>query len=171
MQLEAEMELGLKPNLMLVEDFSNDETCDKYYCKVIGEVAGVNGVYIETDKGILTGHYYTITDGTRSEYVRVKPVEKNGEYIYAIFESKLTKTYNLEQTRLMRSTALFRDNSALGASEIRSWTNTNGVGTWKGKGTNEEQTLTLETTIANADAFDLSGQYAFTDDGAFTCAN
>ncbi len=168
MQLKGESELGMRPNLMLVEDFSDSSACDQYERKVLGEVAGVHGVQIETDKDILSGHCYTITDGTRNEYVRVKSVAKNSGVIIAIFDSTLTNTYNLSKTKLMRSTVMFGENKILGAGEIRSLTATNNYGTWKGSGSNALTTLTLNTTQANVGAFTLSGEYGFTSSGEFT---
>lgn len=167
MQLNGETELGLIPNLMLVEDFANYAECDQYEVKVIAEVAGVHGVQIETDNNILTGHWYTITDGSKSEYVRIKSVAKNSDVIIAIFESKLANTYDLTNTRLMRTTAWLTENQARGAGEIHSLKVPYSL-VWQGSGANVATTTTLPTTQANADLFDLSGEYGFTSAGEFT---
>ena len=174
MQLQAESDFGFKPNLMLIEDFTDTEYTDDYQVKVVGEVAGVNGVQIETDEGILVGHWYTLTDMSNQEYVQIKSVAKNTSgdvaVIIAIFESKLTNTFDLSRAKLVRSTSLFRNGHAEGSGEVWTWTWYNDHWVWKGQGANEETTQVLDTTQTNAKAFDLSGDYAFTSNGEFTIA-
>ena len=169
MQLNAETELGLKPNLLLADDFTEYSGCDQFVCNVTGEVAGAHGVQVDNDANILVGHWYAITDGTRSEYVRIQSIAKNDGYIYVIFESALTNTYTLARTRLMRSTVMFLENKVLGAGEIRSIsTGSAAHGTFSGTGANQQTVLTLNTTQNNSGAFELSGQYGFTSSGEFT---
>ena len=170
MQLNSETELGLKPNLLLVDDFTEYGGCDQFVCNITGEVAGYPGVQVDDDADILVGHWYTITDGTRSEYVRVNSVAKNDGFIYVGFESALTNTYTLARTRLMRSTVMFEENKVLGAGEIRTVTTykKNDIGVFTGTGANTLTTLTLNTTQNNSSSFELSGQYGFTSNGEFT---
>ena len=169
MQLSAEREMGLSPNLLLVEDFAGDSYVDDYTRKVITTVAGVYGVQIESDDNILAGHWYTITDGVQDEYVQVKSVAKNMGAVVAIFTDKLTNTYNLDHAQLMRSTALIRDGWAQGSGRFRGTRKTFAMKTpWTGLSANTPATLTLGTTLDNADSFDVTGDGGFTKNGEFT---
>ena len=167
MQLNAESDLGLHANLMLVEDFSENACCDLYECNVLTAVAGINNIQLESDKNILMGSWYTITDGAQSEYVQVRSVVRNGAAYVAILENQILKTYDLTRTKFIRSSALIADKAAQGAGDIR------GVqlkfsDVWKGTGGNIATTLELETTQANATNFTVEGDGAFTADGYFT---
>lgn len=171
MQLDAEKEMGLQANLLLVEDFTDGDNLDTYTRKIITTVAGVYGVQLESDGDILAGHWYTITDGTQDEYVQVKSVAKNMGAVIVIFTNKLTKTYNLDNAQLMRSTALIRDGYAQGSGRFRSdrhvfWLRE----PWRGMPANTEATLTLGTTLDNAASFEITGEGGFTANGEFTIA-
>lgn len=171
MQLNAERDIGLQANLLLLEDFADSTHIDTYNVKIITTVAGVYGVELETDTDILAGHWYTITDGVRDEYVQVKSVAKNMGKVVAVFQDKLSKTYNLDQSQLMRTTALIRDGYAQGAGRTRSKRYLFAMKEpWQGKGAGAASVLTLGTTIDNADSFDISGDGDFTSKGEFTIA-
>ena len=170
MQLNAEREIGLQPNLLLMEDFSDSANIDTYNAKIITTVAGVRGVQIPTDEGILAGHWYTITDGVRDEYVRVKSVAKNDGAIVAIFDNVLTNTYTLANAQLMRSTALIRNGNAQGSGRFRTGSWGTAMTEWKGLSSNTAATLTLGTTLSNAAAFEIEGEGGFTTNGEFTIA-
>lgn len=166
-QLNAEKELGLQPNLMLVEDFIDRKNCDMYSCDVITAGAGIGTIQLESDQGILPGSWYTISDGTRSEYVQIHSVIKNGDKVMVVLESLLQNTYDLTRTKLLRSSVLINNGEATGAGDI--------LGqqviideVWKGTGGNVENTLTLDTTQKNAVNFTITGDGGFTNDGYFT---
>ena len=169
MQLNAEREIGLEPNLTLVEDFANTDTIDTYTVQVLAQGAGVAEVVLETDEGIISGAWYTITDGLQSEFVQVRSVIKNPTAIIAVLEQILNNTYNLANTWLMRSTARIIDGYATGAGDLRGKTY-NFVDTWQGTGADTTVTQVLNTTQSNLDNFDISGDYAFTYNGEFTLA-
>ncbi|MBR1805852.1 MAG: hypothetical protein IJ774_05610 [Selenomonadaceae bacterium] len=167
LQLKAEADLGLHANLMLIEDFADNACCDLYECDVLTAVAGINNIQLESDKGILAGSWYTITDGAQSEYVQVRSVVKNGDAYVAILENQLTKTYDLSRTKFIRSNTLITDKSAQGAGDIRGIQLTfNNV--WQGTGGNVASTLVLETSQKNAADFTIEGDGSFTTDGFFT---
>ena len=167
MQLNAEAEFGLKPNLMLVEDFADDDCCDMYICKIISQVAGVNGFQLESDQGILNGHWYTITDGINAEYVQVRSVAKNGDAYVVILEAELVHTYNLANTYFLRSTALIANQQCMGAGDLRSTSIPFGE-IWRGTGGQVSTTLTLETVQNKISNFTISGDGAFNSNGEFT---
>lgn len=167
MQLNATTDLGLDGNLLMVEPFTSKDCCDMYSCNVLTAVAGIANITIDNDKNIQVGSYYTITDGTRSEYVQVKSVARNADAVIAILEENLTLTYDLSRTQLLRTTALIADERASGAGDIRSTTLTFGE-TFSGTGGNVAQTLNLETTQTNAANFTVTDDGQFTLDGYFT---
>ena len=166
MQAQAETDFGFKPNQMLVEDFGNLNYCDMYSCKVIAQIAGVNGFQIASDQNILNGHWYTLTDGIHAEYVRVKSVAKNAGNIVIILEGKLQNTFNLENTMLMRSTTSIQNGSVEGAGDLRGKTITF-TETWKGSGGNVASAIPLETNQSKAANFIIDGDGGFNAAGEF----
>ena len=167
-QLKAERELGIQGNLMMIEPFSDGGDCvDKYSCDVVTAVAGISNIQIESDRNVQVGSWYTITDGSRSEYVQVKSVARNGAAVIVILNQIIVNTYDLTRTQLLRTSALVTDGQATGAGDIRT-TTFNVNETFTGTGGNVETILTLDTSQSNAGNFVLSGDAAFTEDGYFT---
>lgn len=167
MQLNAEKDLGLQPNLMMVEDFSDKKNCDLYICGVITAGAGINTIQLESDQGILAGCWYTISDGTRSEYVQIHSIIRNGDKFMVILEQYLNNTYDLTKTFLLRSTANVISGQAEGAGDIRGQQLTIDE-VWRGTGGNVENVLTLDTTQKNSASFTVTGDGGYTPDGFFT---
>ncbi len=167
LQLNAESDLGLHANLMLIEDFESNACCDLYECKVITAVAGINNIQLENDNGILAGSWYTITDGAQSEYVQVRSVVRNGDAYVALLESQLVNTYDLARTKFIRTSTLIAEKSAQGAGDIRG-VNLKFDLVWQGTGGNVASTLALETSQTNSADFTVSGDGSFTADGFFT---
>ena len=167
LELKAKEDLGVEGNLIMIEPFTDVDCCDQYYCNVITAVAGVSNIQIENDKNILVGSWYTLTDGTRSEYVQVKSIARNGSNVVAILEQTVNETYDLNNTQLLRTTALIANELATGAGDIRAVT-LNFTETFKGTGGNIEQNLQLNTTQDNANSFTITNDGTFTVDGYFT---
>ena len=167
MQLNAEKEMGLEANLLLYEDFIDCDTVDLFSVKVNDEVAGTNSVCVESVDGIIEGCRYTISDGVRSQEVRVTSIAKNDSLYVVMFADDLRYTFNLAKTKLYRSTGLIYDNKLGGAGDLRSSTY-RFSDVWQGAVADAAQTLTLATTQANAKNLSLSGDYAFTASGEFT---
>ena len=169
MQLDAEKNLGLEGNLLLAEDFIDCECIDQLDLKINDEVAGADNVCVEDVEGVLEGHYYTVSDGVRSQYVRVKSVAKNDNLYVVFFDEPLRYTFNLAKAHLFRSTGLIYDNKLGGAGDLRSST-FRFADVWTGESSTASTTLNLTTTNANAANFRLEGDYAFTAAGEFTLA-
>ncbi len=167
MQMKAENELGLHANLMLIEDFADNSCCDLYECKVLTAVAGINNIQLESDKNVLAGSWYTITDGAQSEYVQVRSVVRNGDACVIILENNLTKTYDLTRTKFIRSSVLIRGGVAQGAGDIRGL-KLNFDTVWQGTGSNVAKAIPLETTQSNSTAYTVTDDGAFTANGFFT---
>ncbi len=169
MQLDAETALGLKPNLMLVEDFQGETVCDNFVQDVTAATAGTANITLADDTGLLAGSWYTLTDGVNSEFVQIVSVAKSGSTVTAILASNIANTYNLANTKLYRSTMTVGEGQAYGAGDILSETFTY-TRVWTGTAANNSTTLELTTTLANKAAFELEGDYAFTSGGEFTLA-
>ena len=167
MQLNAERELGLSANLLLVEDFKENKCVDQFSCKVLLAAAGISNIQVETDQNILAGSWYTITDGVHSEYLQVRSVIKNGAAFIVIFEQELVYTYNLDNTQLFRSTALMTGEDAQGAGDIRGVSFTFND-EWSGSGGNVATVLTLDMSQKSAADFTVTGDGGFTTSGEFT---
>lgn len=166
-QLKAEADLGMSGNLLMIESFTDKDCLDLYACKVTAAVAGISNIQIENDKNILVGSWYTLTDGTRSEYVRVKSIARNGAAVIVILEQALTLTYDLTQTQLLRTTAFVENQKAEGAGDVRS-SALNLTETFYGIGGSDTVILELETTQSNANSFTVSDDGTFSVEGYFT---
>lgn len=168
MQINAETALGLKPNLLLIDDFK-DSTCrDSYKTVVEHSVAGVADICVENVAGLHAGSWYTISDGVHNEFVQVKSVARNGIVEKAILKDTVVNTYDLPKTKLYRSTVSVRNDTANGAGNIKTFNQTFDT-VWEGTSQdNPVQTLTLNTKNSNLDGFILSGDYAFNSSSQFT---
>lgn len=160
---------NLDANLLLAEDFTDCRFCDLFSVKVDDEVAGINNLRVADAKGILEGHYYTISDGVRSQYVQVQYVAKSEQSYTIVFTENLRYSFNLKKTYMYRSTGLISNNKLGGSGDVRSST-FQFTDVWKGESSSAEQTLAFDTSIKNKTKFDLSGDFGFTADGEFTIA-
>lgn len=168
-QLKIEEDLGLKPNLLIFDDFVNPDKTDYYRQNVITSVAGISNVRVVSNEGLHSGSWYTLSDGVHNEPVQVTAIAKNGDAHVAIFDEPVINTYDLTCTQLYRSTTLIENGVGVGAGDIRTDV-FNFSASWQGTSTNTTANLMLNTTFANQAAFELSGDWAFSADGEFTLA-
>lgn len=169
MQLKIEDVMGFKPNLLIADDFEDNDFCDFYRQPVITSVAGVSSVRVASNVGINAGSWYTLSDGAQNEFVQVKSVAKNGEAEVAVLSDNVTNTYDLPNTFLYRTTLTIDNGTGTGAGDTRNTTYPF-TETWQGTSANDTVTNELNTTYANQAAFTLSGDWAFSDNGEFTLA-
>lgn len=154
-------------NLLVFEDFKDLDSVDTLKVKVTNTVAGAPDVYVESLDGIRAGHYYTLSDGVHSWYIRSNALASNDGLFSVIFDQNITQTFNLNKTYLYRSTALIEEGLASGSSTQReSVFAPDDV--FSGVAASSTQTLTLKTTQANAANFEFNG--AFNSGGFFTLA-
>lgn len=169
MQLQTENDLGIKPNLMLVEDFSGETVCDNFSQSVTSATTGTRSITLADDTGLLTGSWYTLTDGVNSEFVQIVSIATSGATTTVNISNTITNSYNIANTTLRRSTMTIDDGQAYGAgnllTEIFKFSHV-----WSGTTANHSSTTFLSTKLANQNSFDLEGDYAFTTDGEFTLA-
>lgn len=156
-------------NLLLAEDFKALDAVDLVKVKVLNTVGGPSDVYTESLDGILVGHYYTISDGVRNQFLRVQSLNTNGGLCNVMFDSAVLSTFNLSNTYLYRTTAVVDNGRAAGSNVVnQSAFSLDYV--WQGASASVVQTLTLNTTQSSLFNFELSGAYSFNSDGFFTLA-
>ena len=143
-------------NLLIAEDFADPDMVDQFRVKVTSMAAGDDSLDIESDKGIIAGSHYWITDGINQEYIKVKSVIKNGSIYRVLASEPLAKTYDLATCYIYRTTALVISGLAEGAGDQKgfAWQPER---VWKGTGANITVNVPLETTQSNADNFDAKG--------------
>ncbi|MEG0431053.1 MAG: phage tail protein [Anaerovoracaceae bacterium] len=154
-------------NMMLSEDFVNPDKIDTFLCKVTSVVAGDNGIDVDTLAGIITGSWYTISDGVNSEYFQVKSCIKNGTIFRILANKNLVNTYRVQETVILRSTAEIGEGYVNGSGDKRGF-NWNPTTTWKGVSANVSGVIKLDTSQSNADAFMIQGNITFTESGLVT---
>lgn len=170
LQLSTENDLGLTPNLMLIEDFTGESVCDTFSQPVTAAVAGTRVITLDDGTGLLSGSYYTLTDGVSSEQVQIVSIATSNGVTTVNVTTDIQNTYTIANTTLRRSTLTVGDGQAYGAGDVRAETFTFSR-VWSGTSANNTATIELTTTLANKAAFELEGDYAFTSDGEFTLAS
>lgn len=159
----------LEGNLIIFEDFKDNRFLDLLKTKVLNTVGGPNDIYVESLDGILIGHWYILSDGTNSKFLRVKAIACNDGLYDVMFEEPIERTFNLNKTYLYRTTGRVADGVITGATKVKE-DNFSFHETWSGTSSSTPKTLTLTTTQKNAANFELSGDCAFTNNGFFTLA-
>lgn len=167
MQLNSLTETGLEANLLLSEDFISCEHVDRLKTKVLNTAGGPNDIYVESLDGILVGHYYTISDGMRNQFLRVSAAATNSGLNDVMFDSPVLYTYDLDKAYLYRTTAIVERGRAGGSSAIKeSVFAPDDV--WQGVSSTVTQTIALSTTQKNSANFELTGSGSFNSAGFFT---
>lgn len=169
MQLDQVLDGGLDANLLIFEDFQDCECVDMLKTKCLQTAGGPSDIYVESLEGILPGHYYTISDGNRSQYLRASAVATNEGLCNVMFDEQITKTFKLSKTYLYRTTAKLSKTGGGGSSDETESTFAPDFD-WQGIQSATNKTLTLKTTQSNRKNFELTGDAAFTSDGFFTLA-
>ena len=170
MQLNSEKEFGLDANLLIAEDFIGESDCTDILMRDVNhEVGGINSVCLDDWNGILVGHFYTISDGVRSEFVQCKSIAKNDDLVEVIFTDNFTKNFDLSSTKIFRSTGNILSGQ-LGADDDILEKVFTFDDVWQGESTATEKILTLTTKNSTKKNFELDGDYSFTSDGFFTLA-
>ena len=168
-ELNSLKDTGVDANLFFVEDFSNDcRFCDFFKTKVNTVAAGGKYIVVESLDGILAGHTYTISDGTRSERKRVAYTTREESQNNVFFETDVTKKYTKGKTYLYRSTSIAENGKLGGVGDLKVTTVALSGQAWKGSSASAEVVKEAETTTSNEKGFKPSGNYAFTADGQFT---
>ena len=169
LKLEAE---GMLPdcNMLLAENFKNPDSVDRFEVDVTSCAAGDDSIDVLSNYGFIIGSWYWITDGVHAEYVQVKSVIKNGSVYRVILTKSLTETYQIEQTKIYRTTAWISEQGIVyGSGDVLGVTYTPTI-TWRGtsEGGVADSNEQLLTSQDNADNFSIKGHIAFNDNDLAT---
>ena len=164
LKLEAE---NMMPdcNMLLAENFENPDSVDRFEVDVTSCAAGDDSIDVLSNYGFIVGSWYWITDGVHAEYVQVKSVIKNGSVYRVILTKPLTETYQIEQTKIYRTTAWISESGVVyGSGDVLGVTYTPTI-TWRGtsEGGVADSNEQLLTSQDNADNFSIIGLIAFND--------
>ena len=170
LKLEAE---GMMPdcNMLLAENFKNPDSVDRFEVDVTSCAAGDDSIDVLSNYGFIVGSWYWITDGVHAEYVQVKSVIKNGSVYRVILTKPLVETYQIEQTKIYRTTAWISEQGIVyGSGDVLGVTYTPTI-TWRGtsEGGVADSNEQLLTSQDNADNFDVYG-VVFTDSNLISLA-
>lgn len=166
LRLEAE---GMMPdcNMLLAENFKNPDSVDRFEVDVTSCAAGDDSIDVLSNYGFIVGSWYWITDGVHAEYVQVKSVIKNGSVYRVILTKPLTETYQIEHTKIYRTTAWISEQGVVyGSGDVLGivykpetvWRGTTAGGTAE----SNEEWLTGEEYKDN---FTMQGDLEFNADG------
>lgn len=166
LRLEAE---GMMPdcNMLLAENFENPDSVDRFEVDVTSCAAGDDSIDVESNYGFIVGSWYWITDGVHAEYVQVKSVIKNFSVYRVILTKPLTETYQIEHTKIYRTTAWISEQGVVyGSGDVLGivykpetvWRGTTAGGTAE----SNEEWLTGEEYKDN---FTMQGDLEFNADG------
>lgn len=158
---------NLEANLLIFEDFKDNRFLDTLKTKVLNTVGGPNDVYVESLDGILIGHWYVLSDGNHSKFLRVQAIACNAGVYDVMFEEPIGLTFNLKKTYLYRTTGKVAEGVITGAATVKE-RKYSFHEAWSGEASSTPKTLSLTTTQAKISNFDLSGDYAFDKSGFFT---
>ena len=168
LRLEAE---GMMPdcNMLLAENFKNPDSVDRFEVDVTSCAAGDDSIDVLSNYGFIVGSWYWITDGVHAEYVQVKSVIKNGSVYRVILTKPLTETYQIEQTKIYRTTAWISASGVHGSGDVLGVTYKPTI-TWRGtsEGGVADSNEQLLTSQDNADNFSIKGLIAFNDNDLAT---
>ena len=164
LRLEAE---GMIPdcNMLLAENFENPDSVDRFEVDVTSCAAGDDSIDVSSNYGFIVGSWYWITDGVHAEYVQVKSIIKNGSVYRVILTKPLTETYQIEQTKIYRTTAWISEQGIVhGSGDVLGVTYTPTI-TWRGtsEGGVADSNEQLLTSQDNADNFSINGHIIFND--------
>lgn len=170
MKLEAEHALGGYANLLLVEDFIDMDCIDQTTVSINDYQADH---FLKTTlpiTGIETGADYTAVKGSMAAPLHVQTVVRrsnDGEFDSWRIAPSPGDYFNGDGTTIYRTTATFKDHTAQGPGEMKVHIS-NLAKKWYGEGATDAETVTFETTAANASKFRLVDDWDFTSNGYFT---
>ena len=153
-------------NMLLAENFDGaiDDT-NRIKIKVISAVSGDDSADVESVYNLRIGDWIWVSDGLHSEYKQIKSTIKNGGVYRVILTSVLNETYILDGTYIYFTTCNIDNGVCMGSTDILSKEYTGE--TWSGsrKGGIAESNVKLDTSLDNADNFEIEGDGVFNESG------
>ena len=179
MKLNADFDLGITANLLLVEDFIKCDCLNLYQVQASGTATDstTHSKRINVrDKvnGFNDGYYVTLVEGGKScdkviFNITGTPVYNSDDYSYHVsFEGESGELENMSKPIMYRTTAAIANGVAYGPGDISN--GYHAAYTWKGTVNITSYPATLNTAAGQEANFDLSGEFALTSDGFFTLA-
>lgn len=157
-------------NMLLAENFVQPDSIDRFSVQVTSCAAGDDSVDVVSNYGIITGSWYWITDEIHAEYVQVKSVIRNGSIYRVILSQKLEQTYQIEKTKIYRTTAWISDSGTVyGSGDIKG-VNYSPKVTWRGttEGGTAESNEKWQTGLDYKDNFTMQRDVEFDANGLIT---
>lgn len=151
----------------MAEDFINPDTIDLYTAQVTSVIAGDDSIDCLPLEGLLPGSIYTLTDGALSEDVQVESISYENGIMRVILYDRVKNTYNLPNTRLIRTTADIQQGNAYGSSAQHNTVWIPSV-TWRGLSASGSFTAPLDSSVSNIDSFTFYGNATLNSDGYIT---
>lgn len=156
-KMEAESKMP-DCNMLLAENFDGDiDDTNQTKIKVVSAVSGDDSVDVESVYNLRIGDWVWVSDGLHSEYRQIKSTIKNGGVYRIILTSVLNETYVLDDTYVYFTTCDIDNGVCMGSTDILSKKYTGE--TWSGsrKGGTATSNVKLDTSLGNADNFDVDG--------------
>lgn len=154
-------------NNLLVENFKSASDVDQTAVLVTSSAAGDSSINVSSLSQLKAGNLYMLTDGTKSDYVTIAGLIKNGTTCRVTLTANITNVYKDNTAYLYRTTSKVGNGKASG-SGVTSSTNWNPSLVWTGNGSSAASTVSLETSSGNAGSYARSSGVAYTSDGLVT---
>lgn len=157
LKMEAESKMP-DCSMLLAENFDgNIDDINRTKIKVVSAVSGDDSLDVESVYSLRIGDWVWVSDGLNSEYIQIKSTIKNGGVYRIILTSVLNDTYVLDDTYIYFTTCDIDNGICMGSTDILSKKYTGG--TWSGsrKGGTADSNIKLDTSLDNADNFDVYG--------------
>lgn len=153
-------------NNLIVENFQNTDDVDEISVQVTSLAMGDDSMDVEDMTELKRGRTYTLTDGDQQEQVTIADMVREQGVNRIVLTAPTTKVYQ-NMPRLIRTTAGISDGVVYGAG-ARSNVTWRPAITWSGEVGSTTITLMLDSSTANAAAFELYDKAAFTANGEMT---
>ena len=128
---------------------------------------GSDIITLDNVDGLIPGSNYLITDGLKSENVKILYIKRQNGINYVELDANVKNSYELSQVNLIRSTAFFVDEKAICPDEKKSLLWEPNVH-WSGLGDHANFELKFETYAANINEFNLTGSATLDNQGFIT---
>lgn len=173
MKLEAENDLGMTANMLLVEDFIDRDCIDETAVPI--DVIMTGNTHLKTTHdGLITGADYTVVKNGAEEPFHITDINRyvhDTRGIYYQLHPVPSEGFLLDSdTVVYRTTATIYNHAAYGPGNIGKIHKQ--IRTpWKGEGGDiTHPTSTLDTSVDNASKFTITDDGILTSDGYFTLA-
>lgn len=158
--------ISLNPDCshIIFEDFKNSTHIDTFYANVSSALKGDDTIICDNINGLLPGSIYTLSDGINSEYVQIRACENYNDSFKLYTVDTIKNTYSNNGTALVRTSAHITSEGASSSDtkKVFSWTPNF---SWTGQDADSDIPINLDLSIANSQAFILSGYAALNTSG------